>query len=300
VANTRSNRSLSVPSPGESGNLLLEALPADDYARIVPNLAVVPLRLKQILHQPGNAIRHVYFPAGGFCSELTVLADGRMVEVATIGREGVVGVFGDPGNGPVRSATMVQAAGASVQMPAALFRGEMDRRGAFFGLVSAYRLALVRFIMQSTACNAVHSAEERFARWLLTAQDHVRAAQFSLTQELAAMMLGVTRPTLSEVAATLQRTGLITYRRGCVTIVDRGRLEGAACECYAVTAAIVDGLGPARLRAPSDRHDAPLRTPVKRVAAAVPLSPALRSHGKEAARPRGRTRLASTIAGNQS
>jgi CRP-like cAMP-binding protein len=248
VATRRSNRTVSAPPPSETGNLLLESLPADDYARIVPDLAVVPLRLKQMLHQPGNAIRHVYFPAGGFCSELTVLDDGRMVEVATIGREGAVGVFGDPGDGPVRSATMVQAAGASVRMPAAVFRGEMNRGGAFFGLVSAYRLALVRFIMQSTACNAAHGAEARFARWLLTAQDHVRAAQFSLTQELAAMMLGVTRPTVSEVAATLQRAGLITYRRGRVTIVDRDRLEAAACECYAVTAAIVDGLGSARLR----------------------------------------------------
>jgi DNA-binding FadR family transcriptional regulator len=96
--------------------------------------------------------------------------------------------------------------------------------------------------MQSTACNAVHKAEERLARWLLTAQDHVGTHKFSLTQEFAAMMLGVTRPTVSDVAATLQRAGLIAYRRGFVTIVDRERLEAAACECYAITAAIVDSL----------------------------------------------------------
>ena len=164
-----------------------------------------------------------------------------MVEVATIGREGVVGLLGDSGHGPVTSATMVQApTSTSVKMPAAFFRQEMTRRGPFFDLVSRYRFALVRFIMQSTACNAVHTVEERLARWLLTAEDHLRTNAFPLTQELAAMMLGVTRPTVSDVAATLQRAGLITYHRGFVTIVDRERLEAAACECYAITAAVVD------------------------------------------------------------
>jgi CRP-like cAMP-binding protein len=243
VASTRPTSVHPFPPRESEGNLLLEALPAADYARMVPDLTVVPLRLRQILHQPGDPIRHVYFPTRGFCSELTVLSDGRMVEVATIGREGVVGVFGDPGDQPVQSATMVQAAGDSVQMPAASFDREMNRRGVFFDLVSAYRLALLRFMMQSTACNVAHTAEARFARWLLTAQDHVRSPRFSLTQDLAGMMLGVTRPTVSEVAGTLQRAGLITYRRGCVTVVDRDRLEGAACECYAITAAIANGLG---------------------------------------------------------
>jgi DNA-binding transcriptional regulator YhcF (GntR family) len=115
----------------------------------------------------------------------------------------------------------------------------MDRRGPFYDLVSRYRLALVRFIMQSTACNAVHTVEERLARWLLTAHDLRRTREFPLTQEFVAMMLGVTRPTVSDVAATLQRAGLITYRRGFLTIVDRERLEAATCECYAITAAIV-------------------------------------------------------------
>jgi len=231
------------PPPPNSGNLLLAALPIDEYDRIVPPLEVVPLRLKQMLHRPGARISDVYFPGDGFCSELTVLGDGRMVEVATIGREGVVGLLGDAGDGPVTSATMVQAATtASVKMPAALFRQEMDRRGAFFRLVSRYRTALVRFVMQSTACNAVHTVEERLARWLLTAEDHLRTNAFPLTQEFVAMMLGVTRPTVSDVAATLQRAGLITYRRGFVTIADREQLEAAACECYGITAAIAASL----------------------------------------------------------
>jgi CRP-like cAMP-binding protein len=192
-----------------------------------------------MLHHPGAPIRDVYFPGDGFCSELTVLGDGRMVEVATIGREGVVGLLGSSGRSPVMSATMVQGPGAAVMMPVASFRREMDRRGALHDLVERYRFALVRFIMQSTACNAVHNVEERLARWLLTAHDHRRARELPLTQEFVAMMLGVSRPTVSDVAATLQRAGLITHRRGFLTIVDRERLEAAACECYAVTAALV-------------------------------------------------------------
>jgi CRP-like cAMP-binding protein len=209
-----------------------------------------------MLHEPGTPTSHFYFPYGGFCSELTVLADGRMVEVATIGREGVAGLLGDSGSGPVGSATMVQAAGTGVRMPAAVFRREMNRRGAFFESISAFRLALTRVIMQSTACNAVHKAEERLARWLLTAQDHVGTHKFSLTQEFAAMMLGVTRPTVSDVAATLQRAGLIAYRRGFVTIVDRERLEAAACECYAITAALVDTLNAKQVQIREGRFDA--------------------------------------------
>jgi CRP-like cAMP-binding protein len=233
--------------PSKYGNLVLAALPGVDYDRIVPSLEVVPLSLKQILHHPGTPVRDIYFPDDGFVSELTVLADGRMVEVATIGREGAVGLLA--ASGPVISATMVQAETSNAfRMPAAIFRHEMDQRGPFFDLVSRYRVALVRVVMQSTACNAVHTVEERLARWLLTAQTHLRSDAFPLTQEFVAMMLGTTRPTVSEVAATLQREGLITYRRGLVTIVDRERLEAAACECYAITAAIIGSFGPNSVR----------------------------------------------------
>ena len=222
----------------------------DDYDRIVPPLRGGPLHLKQMLHQPGTPIRYVYFPRGGFCSELIVLGDGRMVEVATIGREGVVGLLADSGNGRVTSATMVQAAtGASVRMPLAALKLEMSRRGAFFDFLSRFRFALIRIVMQSTACNAMHTVEQRLARWLLTAEDHLRISPFPLTQDLVAMMLGVTRTTVSDVAATLQRAGLITYRRGRVTIVDREGLAAAACECYAITAAIVDDFRSSTVRA---------------------------------------------------
>jgi CRP-like cAMP-binding protein len=236
------------PPPTENPNFLLAALPAADYARILPELSVVPLTLKAVLHKPGEALRHVYFPAGGFCSMLTVLEDGTMVEVATIGREGVVGLSAMLDDGPTTSVTMVQGASDSCyRMTAENFRREMDRRGSFFDVLTHYTQALIGFIMQSTACNAVHNVEQRLARWLLTAHDHMRNDTFPLTQEFVAMMLGVARPTVAVVAAKLQKAGLITYHRGQLTIVDREQLEAAACECYRAATNLL-AAGPARGR----------------------------------------------------
>jgi CRP-like cAMP-binding protein len=221
------------PPPIENRNLLLASLPAADFARIAPLLDPLPLTLKDMLHPPGQPLRYVYFPGGGFCSILTVLEDGDMVEVATVGREGILGVFAALDGHAPPSATMVQAeTDTCYRMTVEAFRTEMNRRGAFYDLVTRFSQALVGFIMQSTACNAVHSVEQRLARWLLMAADRVGTASFPLTQEFVAMMLGATRPTVTVVAGTLQRAGLITYHRGHVTIVDREKLEAASCECY--------------------------------------------------------------------
>jgi len=224
------------PPPTDSLNRLLAALPRDDYRRIQPTLEIIPLKRKHLLHQPGEAVQDVYFPGGGFCSIVTVLKDGAMVEVATVGREGMVGGSADVKGIRVHSATMVQGETETCyRMTADDFRREMDRRGTFHDLLTRYAQALVGFIMQSTACNAVHSVEQRLARWLLMARDRMGTDDFPLTQEFVAMMLGATRPTVTLVAGTLQRAGLITYHRGHVTIVDREKLEAAACECYRVT-----------------------------------------------------------------
>jgi CRP-like cAMP-binding protein len=221
------------PPPTGNPNRLLAALPSADYARILPSLTVVPLKLKEILHKPGEPIRVVYFPGGGFCSMLTVLEDGSMVEIATVGREGMVGVSAVLDGTPVTSAAMVQGADDTCyQMNVEAFRREIDRRGAFHELMAHYAQALFGFVAQSTACNAMHSVEQRLARWLLMAHDRMRSDEFPLTQEFVAMMLGASRPTVTVVAGTLQRAGLIKYRHGRVTIVDREKLEAASCECY--------------------------------------------------------------------
>src|SRR5688572_11290504 len=214
-------------------NHLLAALPADDYARLAPTLRNTALKLKRFLHKPGEPIDQVYFPGGGFISVVTVLKDGGMVEVATIGREGMLGMSAALNRDPSPAATLVQAeTDTCYTMSAEAFRKEMDRHGAFYDLLTRYGQALVGFIMQSTACNAVHSVEQRLSRWLLMAHDRVGKDEFPLTQEFAAMMLGTSRPTVTVVAGTLQKAGLITYHRGRVTILDRENLEAASCECY--------------------------------------------------------------------
>ena len=224
---------LNRPPPAEVQNLLLAALPRVDRDRLVPTLEIVSLKLKDLLHKPGEPIQYLYFPGGGFCSMVTVLEDGGMVEVATVGREGMLGATAVlDGNSPT-AASMVQGeTDVCYRMTVNAFRREMDRRGAFYELLSRYTQALVGFIMQSTACNAVHSVEQRLARWLLMAQDRMGTEEFPLTQEFVAMMLGATRPTVTVVAGTLQRAGLITYHRGRVAILDREKLESASCECY--------------------------------------------------------------------
>ena len=233
MVKTRALPSANRPPPTGNPNRLLAALPPADYTRILPALTVVPLKLIDILHKPGDPIRHVYFPGGGFLSMLTVLEDGSMVEIAPVGREGMVGVSAILDGAPVTSAAMVQGAtDTCYRMNVDAFRREMDRRGAFQELMAHFAQALFGFVAQSTACNAIHSVEQRLARWLLMAQDRMGSDEFPLTQEFVAMMLGASRPTVTVVAGTLQKAGLIKYRHGRVTIVDRESLEAASCECY--------------------------------------------------------------------
>jgi CRP-like cAMP-binding protein len=230
------------PPPYDRRNRLLAALPRQEYRRIARSLDTIPLKLKDLLQPAGEPIEHVYFPVGGFFSLVTVLKDGRMVEVATIGREGMVGITAVL-NHPVSATSMVQGeADSCYRMKADVFRREMDRRGVFSALLTHYAQALLGFIVQSTACNAVHSVEQRLARWLLMARDRMESDAFPLTQEFVAMMLGASRPTVTIVANTLQKAGLITYHRGRVTIVDREGLEAASCECYQATTDLMNAM----------------------------------------------------------
>jgi CRP-like cAMP-binding protein len=222
------------PAPPSVSNRLLAALPAADRDRLLPTLDIIPLKLKDLMHKAGERLHYVYFPGGGFLSIVTVLQDGRMVEVATVGREGAVGVTTMLENTPITSATMVQGeSDVCYRMTAEAFRREMNRHGAFYELLTRYAQAHIGVVMQATACNAVHTVEQRLARWLLMAHDRMVADEFPLTQEFVAMMLGATRPTVSVVAGMLQKAGLITYHHGRVAIVDRSKLESASCECYA-------------------------------------------------------------------
>jgi CRP-like cAMP-binding protein len=238
------------PVPGAVPNLLLAALPSHDRDRLLPALDIVPLTLKELLHKPGEPFEHVYFPGGGFCSIVTVLKNGSMIEVATVGREGAVGLPAALDGNFASSATIVQGATETCyRMTSPVYRREMDQRGAFYELMTRFLQAFVATIMQSTACNAVHKVEHRLARWLLMAHDRMGTDEFPLTQEFAAMMLGATRPTVTVVAGILQKAGLITYHRGRVAIVDREGLESASCECYVTSTRLLETVTSMRVRA---------------------------------------------------
>lgn len=220
------------------GNRLLALLPESDLARLLPQMRRVSLARKQILHKAGDVISEVYFPNGGVCSMTTVMRDGRMVEVATIGNEGVVGIGAIFGRETSNSETLVQVPctdGFALGVEA--FRAELDTSSSLALLVNRYIQAFLVMVLQSTACNSLHSAEERCARWLLMTRDRVGGNQFPMTQELLAVMLGVRRPTVTLILQKLGQRGLVRYSRGRLEVADGPALEGVSCECYATVQA---------------------------------------------------------------
>jgi CRP-like cAMP-binding protein len=233
------------PDTGERPlNKLLAGLPAADFLRVRAHLKTVPTRAKQVFHRANETTTEVYFLNGGVASVTTAMKNGVMVEIATIGTEGVVGMaalFG--GEIPIVE-TMMQVPDTNAEvMPIAAFLAEMKREGAFAKAVRRYSQGLLMLMTQSTGCLALHAVQERCARWLLMAHDRVGRDQFRLSHEFLAMMLGSSRPTVSVIASTLQKAGLIKYVHGRITIVDRKNLEAAACECYATVRDHFERLG---------------------------------------------------------
>jgi CRP-like cAMP-binding protein len=175
----------------------------------------------------------VYFPTGGACSIIELLQDGQAAEIATVGHEGVLGSFVHFGQEESFTQTVVQVPGQWAEvLPSDAFNAEMARKGLLFHHVVRYHQALLTQVMQMAVCNGLHSAEQRCCRWLLTTHDRLNRDDFPLTHETLAMMLGVRRPTITLIAAALQKAGLIHYRRGCMKILNRRQLELASCECY--------------------------------------------------------------------
>jgi CRP-like cAMP-binding protein len=237
-------RSPVVPSP----NKLLAALPEADYQRLLPVLTSVPLPLKYILHKAGGKIDTIYFPGGGVCSVTNVMSDGRMVEVATIGNEGVVGITAFFGGDIAVGEAFVQVPdGEGQSMPIEVFRRELDRRGPFHDLIGRYAQAHEALIMQSAACFSMHTVEERCSRWLLMTQDRVGQDELRLTHEFLSYMLGVRRPTVSLVLGTLEKAGVIQNGMKKITVVNRAKLEETSCECYVVVKSTFDRLLPQKI-----------------------------------------------------
>ena len=215
-------------------NALLATIGDAERSRIVSLGKVVHLGLKESLYEVGRPIEHVYFPQSGVLSLVTVLENGRVVEVATVGKEGMVGLPVFLGARSIPGRAFSQIPGESLRLDSEVFRKQMRLHGALHDLLHRYAQALFNQITWSVACLREHSIEQRCARWLLMTRDRVGGNQFPITQEFLAMMLGVRRASVSEVASRLQRSGLINYVRGMMTIVNRRRLEKKSCECYRI------------------------------------------------------------------
>jgi CRP-like cAMP-binding protein len=197
------------------------------------------LTVKTVLFDPGQVITSVYFPLDGVVSLVTPLADGNIVEVATIGNEGMVGVPLVAG-GSLAVRAISQVGGRTLCMDASTFIAELERLPGFRKLIQRYVQALFGQISQAAACNRLHSNEERLSRWLLMSHDRVGVDSFPITHEFLGQMLGSRRATVTLSAGLLQAAGLIRYHRGRVTIVDRAGLEGVSCECYGIIKAALD------------------------------------------------------------
>ena len=223
------------PTRGRPKNLLLASLPAKDFRRLLPYLKTVPIRAKQVLHKPGEPLRAVYFLNGGVASIVTMLSDGTMVQVATVGDEGMLGIEAFLGVGAIAPGqTVMQVSDTDAEMLSVKdFRREVEARGALHDLMGRYTQVIIAQLMQSAACCVMHQVQQRCARWLLMTHDRMHRQDFDLSHEFLAVMLGVRRPTVSVAASALQKAGLIRYTHGRVTVRNRRGLQAASCECYA-------------------------------------------------------------------
>ena len=225
-----------VPEEGRAptGNRLLDALPDEELERLGPDLEVVSLGLKEVLIEPDGPIQHVWFPVDSVCSLVATMADGQMVEVGTVGNEGMVGLPVFLGRDTVPLRTFCQVPGRAVRMRSEALRTEVTPGDKLHALLQRFTEATFVFAAQSSACNRLHSVGQRCARWLLHTHDRVGAGEFVLTQEFLSEMLGVRRASVSEVAGGFQQSGLISYSRGTIRVLDREGLEESCCECYRI------------------------------------------------------------------
>jgi CRP-like cAMP-binding protein len=218
-----------------SENLILAALPSSDRERLLASMDEIEFDRGDEVYRPNGPIKDIHFPRIGVLSMVIDTTDGRTVEVGTIGPEGFAGlpILHDAETSPVR--VYCQATPCICRrLPKAMFQVEVRNPTALQSLANRYAQAHLNLAGQSIACNSLHPIEERLARWLLMTQDRVAMDELNLTQEILSEMLGVRRASVTTAAGTLQKAGLIEYRRGKIKVLDRAGLEAATCECYSV------------------------------------------------------------------
>ena len=225
-------------------NRLLAMLPGDDLARWLPQLERVRMPLGQVLFEPGGPPSHAYFPTTSLVALLYVMEDGATSEIAVVGNEGMLGVALFMGGGATPSRAVVQCAGEGFRLPGHVLTAEFDRSPDVARLMLRFTQALIAQMTQTAACNRHHQLHQQLCRWLLLSLDRLPGSELPMTQELIAAMLGVRREGVTKAALGLQQAGLIRYRRGMISVLDRQGLERRACECYAVVKREYDRLLP--------------------------------------------------------
>ena len=225
-------------------NHLLAALHPAERDRIYPHLQLVPMPLGKVVYESGDALRHVFFPTSSIVSLLYVMQDGASAEISVVGNDGLVGVALFMGGETTPGRAIVQSTGGAYRLTAKRLKDEFYRHGQLQLLLLRYTQALLTQMAQTAVCNRHHSVDQQLCRWLLLSLDRLPSNELVMTQELIANMLGVRREGVTAAAAKLQKLDVIRYSRGKITILDRPKLEGLSCECYAVVKRETDRLTP--------------------------------------------------------
>jgi CRP-like cAMP-binding protein len=231
---------LSSIKPNGTGNRLLDRLPRQEYKNLLPKLEPISLAQEEEVCHQNRRLSHVYFPTNGVFTSVIRMEDGERIEATAIGKEGMVGVSAALGLDFSTVTTASLVPGECLRLPAPSLSQAVKAGRELDLVLRRYAAYSLRNAKQSVACNALHSVEERMCRWLLMMQDRVGKDEFLLTHELLATMLGARRQSVSIVAGTLQKAGLIAYRHGVMRVVNRDGLEAASCECYGATSTFYD------------------------------------------------------------
>jgi len=223
-------------------NHLLAALPPAARERIYPQLQLVEMPLGTVLYEPGDLLRHVYFPIDCIVSLLYVMESGASAEISVVGNEGLIGIALFMGGDTTPSRAIVQSAGHAYRLDGERLKLEFQRNGGMQVLLLRYTQALITQMSQTAVCNRHHTVDQQLCRWLLLSLDRLASNQLNMTQELIANMLGVRREGVTDAAGKLQTLGVIRYQRGHITVLDRPKLEELSCECYEVVKRETDRL----------------------------------------------------------
>lgn len=225
-------------------NRLLGALPPSCWRALSPLSDLVPLVPGQALYDRGDPLRYVYFPVTATVALLQVLATGECMQIAMVGREGLVGVGAFMGGAPTNTRAVVQTAGTAVRVSAEAVKDEFETGGEVMRRLLQYVQALMFQVSQTAVCNRHHNPQQQLSRWLLLCVERTEADEIPTTHELLGTMLGVRRETVTEAIRGLQASGLVRSGRGRITVLDRNALERSACECYRLVREQYDRLLP--------------------------------------------------------